>query len=88
MVRVPQETLRPGQKQQMGGGLLEYLAFDIFPLHLMFLLSALINVTLVFMSVAVHRELGCKLSMKSAKLLYRWQGLTKRRSSPPRRKAC
>lgn len=42
-------------------GRLEYLAFDIFPLYLMLLLFTLINVTLIFMSVAVRHKLCYKL---------------------------
>lgn len=74
------------------GRLLECLAFDIFPLHLMFLLSSLINVTLIFMSVAVHHKLCCKLLMLETS---KWNSFILDRSwqkscmaSCPCRKAC
>lgn len=51
------------QPKKTNGRLLECLAFDIFPLHLMFLLFSPINVTLIFMSVVAHRKLCCKLLM-------------------------
>lgn len=51
MVLVPQEIFAPEPKK-VNGRLLECLVFDIPPLHLMFLLSALINVTLIFMNSA------------------------------------
>lgn len=51
------------QPKKANGRLLEYLAFDILPLHLMFLLSAIINVTLIFISVAVRHKSHCKRLM-------------------------
>lgn len=54
------KMLLPSQKKS-NGRLLDYLAFDISPLHLMFLLSALINLTLMFMSVAVVHKQHCML---------------------------
>lgn len=54
------KMLLPSQKKS-NGRLLDYLAFDISPLHLMFLLSALINLTLIFMSLAVVHKQCCML---------------------------
>lgn len=51
------------QPNKANGRLLENLEFDIFPLYMMFLLATLINVTLIFMLVAVHRKQHCKLLM-------------------------
>lgn len=74
------------QAKKANGRLLEYLAFDIFPLHLMFLLSPLINVTLIFMSVAVHHKTCCRLLML-VKFLRFWLRMTRWLYAPVRRHA-
>lgn len=80
--------LLPSQKKS-NGRLLDCLAFDISPLHLMFPLSALINLTLMFMSVAVvHKQrcvlLGSDASIAGAvaEILSSLTEVDKRRASP------
>lgn len=82
------KMLLPSQKKS-NGRLLDYLAFDISPLHLMFPLSALINLTLMFMSVAVvHKQrcmlLGLDASIAGAvaEILSSLTEVDKRRASP------
>lgn len=59
------------EPKKVNGRLLECLLFDILPPHLMFLLSALINVTLIFMNFAASCWL---MFLKSVEF---WQRLTK-----------